>query len=471
MAPDAGPTSAAPVRTRSWPRIALLGTLGVGALFALILFAYELALSRVPQHRAALEHLVRAQTGLDVRFTELGLRWGWYGPEAVFRHVELDEPGNSEALLRAPELVVGFDAWRTLRSGHPEAGRIELIAPEIDLSRGSGRHGVGGGGSSVGADPAAATETSALGRVAVLQRWRGGRIDIEGGTVRLPDAAGGANPLSVQIRRATLRRSDDEWNVAGLLFLPERVGRSARVTLSVRGDLERATTLSGSLQIEARRLLFPGTRDFLAALPDIARVLPRGGHGDMTVELNFAQGRVVKAHGNVHAGGLVFAALDVAAAPARPNLLVLDRVSGNWKATRLGAGWRVRVDSLDLAKGDRFASLTLDSSESSQPDSPGHWVRGILAEAPLGSVLTVTRWLAPHFDLAGIQLDGTARNVTFDWASGRREGARLRTSAQLEDVALTPRSRILCSVVSVLASPGARVRLRLTSSRTLRGWS
>ena len=131
------PNSAAP--SRSWLRIALLGTLGVGVLFALILFAYELALARVPQHRAALERLVRAQTGLDVRFTELGLRWGWYGPEAVFRHVELDEPGSSEALLRAPELVVGFDAWRTIRSGHPEAGRIELIAPEIDFSGVGGR--------------------------------------------------------------------------------------------------------------------------------------------------------------------------------------------------------------------------------------------------------------------------------------------------------------------------------------------
>ena len=44
-------------------------------------------LARVPQHRAALERQVRAQTGLDVRFNELGVRLGWYGPEAVFRRV------------------------------------------------------------------------------------------------------------------------------------------------------------------------------------------------------------------------------------------------------------------------------------------------------------------------------------------------------------------------------------------------
>ena len=413
-------------RVQRWLRVALLGALGVSAVFALILFAYELARARVPQHRAALERLVRAQTGLDVRFTELGLRWGWYGPEAVFRHVELDEPGKSEALLRAPELVVGFDAWRTLRSGHPEAGRIELIAPEIDLSgggffNGAGRHAVSTD-IALGVVPRAAdaavqpsanrvastAESSALGRVAVLQRWRGGRIDIEGGTVRLPGASDGATPPSVQIRRATLRRSDDEWNVAGLVFLPDRVGRSARVMLRVQGDLNRVSNLNGSLRVEARRLLFPGSRDFLATLPDIARFLPRGGNGDMTVDLSFNHGQIVKAHGTVHAGGLVFDAPGLVGgglaavgksslgasgglALVRANLLVLERVNGNWKATRLGTGWRVRVDSLDLAKGDRLASLTLDTSESSQIESPGRWIRGSLEQVPLESVLAVTR--------------------------------------------------------------------------------
>ena len=439
MAPfaETGRNSAAPAPARRWLRVALLGTLGVGAISAFLLFAYELALARVPQHRAALERLVRAQTGLDVRFTELGLRWGWYGPEAVFRHVELDEPGSSEALLRAPELVVGFDAWRTLRSGHPEAGRIELIAPEIDFSSSSLRRGVG---FSVAGTPAAALESSALGRVAVLQRWRGGRIDIEGGIVRLP-AASGANPLSVQIRRATLRRSDDEWNVAGLLFLPDRVGRSARVTMNVRGDLRRSSALSGSLRVEAKRLFFPGSRDFVAALPEIARILPRGGEGDMTVSVSFAQGEVVQAHGSVHAAGLVFDALGGSARQQRPDSLVLDRLIGNWKASRLGPGWRVRVDSLDLEKGDHFGSLLVDTSESSQPDSPGRWIRGTLDQAPLESVVAITQWLAPRVDLAGVHLDGTARNLKFDWASGRVEGQRLRTSAQLEDVSLTPRSK------------------------------
>src|SRR3979411_149090 len=161
--------------SQSWLRVALLGTLGVAVVFVLILFALERARARIPQHRAALEHLVRVQTGLDVRFNELGLRWGWYGPEAVFRRVELGEPGRSTVLLRAPELVVGFDAWRTLRSGQLEAGRITLISPDIDFER------VGSAPGRARVTGAAHDEASAR-RTRILQRWQGGRVDIEGGT-------------------------------------------------------------------------------------------------------------------------------------------------------------------------------------------------------------------------------------------------------------------------------------------------
>jgi uncharacterized protein YhdP len=492
MAAGALPTKSAPL-SQGWLRAALLGTVGVAVVLMLILFAYELARARIPQHRAALEHLVRVQTGLDVRFTELGLRWGWYGPEAVFRQVELDEPGSAEALLRAPELVVGFDAWRTLRSGHPEAGRIELIAPEIDFSAVGGRRRVGVAAQAAGATSASG-DSWAIGRVAVLQRWRGGRIDIEGGTLRLPHAGGSPNLFNnLQIRRASLRRSDDEWSVAGLVFLPDRVGRSARITLSVTGDLGKPAQLHGSLRVEARRLLFPGCRDFLAGLPDVARYLPRGGNGDLTVDVNFERGGLVKAHGNVRAGGLVFdgpagvgtggvvvAGLPVGGVAAggplagglpgpRPNLLVIDRLRGDWQVTRLASGWQVRVDSLDLVKGEPLGSLTVDTSDSAVQAAPGRWIRGKLEQAPLESVLAVARWLAPHFDLAGIQLDGTARTVAFDWASGRPEGERLETSASLDDVALVPRSKDF-----TLSGLGARVsgtESRLTidvQSRTAR---
>src|SRR6202022_1937114 len=119
---------------------------------------------------------------------------------------------------------------------------------------------------------------------------------IEGGPPGLPQSGGGANLFNnVQIRRASLRRSDDEWSVAGLVFLPDRVGRSARITLGVTGDLGKPAELRGTLRVEARRLLFPGCRDFLAALPQLRRYLPRGGNGDLSVDLKFEHGQLMQA--------------------------------------------------------------------------------------------------------------------------------------------------------------------------------
>ena len=79
-------------RSARWLRAGVLAGTALVLLAGFIVLAYKLTAQRVPAHRAALERLVRAETGLDLRFDALGLRWGWYGPEAVFSRVELGEP-------------------------------------------------------------------------------------------------------------------------------------------------------------------------------------------------------------------------------------------------------------------------------------------------------------------------------------------------------------------------------------------
>lgn len=409
---------------------------GAATLAIFLLVAYEVAVAQIPQHRAALERLVRAQTGLDVHFNELGFRWGWYGPEAVFRRVELGEPGTSRVLLRAPELVVGFDAWRTLRSGQPETGRIWLVAPDIDfagtdsLAAGVHRTGSAHAGSDAGFD-----------RMRILQRWRGGRIDLDGGTLRLPDPGGSANPITLQVRRASLRRSDAEWSVYGLIFLPDRAGRMARVVLRVNGDLSRPAALSGSLRLEARRLLFPGCRDLLSRMSALAGFLPRAGSGDITADVDFAGGTVVKASGSIRALGLVFAAPSWApaqeergAAADSAQELKLERLKGEWRLAHLGSEWRLRIDSLEMGPKEGSASVKLDAADS------GRWVRGTVEGAALKPMVAVARWLTLPLDLAGVQLTGAVREVGFDWSERRAPGDRLQLSARMEDVALEPAS-------------------------------
>ncbi len=397
----------------------------VAAFFGIVLLAYELAVARVPQHRAALERLVRAQTGLDIHFEELGLRWGWYGPEAVFRRVELGEPGRSTALLRAPELVVGFDIWQTLRTGQFEAGRITLIAADIDFS--------GSVASANGhAPPSARTPAHNTG-VRILEGWQGGRVDLDGGTLKLPDPADVANPLTLQIRRASLRRVSSEWSGYGLVFLPERLGRTARLAMRLDGDLEQPRTLSGSVRFEGRRLAFGGWRDLLGSVPDAARYLPQAGGGDVAVDLELARGRLVKAHGKVSGAGLEFASPDETGRA----VFNLDHLRGDWRLAQRETGWRLQVESLELGEAgpDAPASLSLEATAS------GSWIRGTLAEAPLQTVAALARWVTPQFDLSGLVLAGTVRNVVFDWNTARPVGERLRTAARLADMAVGPPSK------------------------------
>ena len=94
------------------------------------------------------------------------------------------------------------------------------------------------------------------------------------------------------------------------------------------------------------------------AMPDLASRLPRGGRGDLSLELDFEQGQIVKASGNVQATGVVFDT------PAGSNPLMLDNVSGDWRVARNGSGWRIRVDSLELGKGEPVALLTINTSNS-----------------------------------------------------------------------------------------------------------
>ena len=238
---------------------AVLASFAVALVAGFMILAYQLTAARVPEHRAALEHLVRAQTGLDLRFEELSLRWGWYGPEAVaFSLVELGEPGRANALLRAPELVVAFDAWRTVQSGRLQAGRITLIAPDIDLPR------YVPAPSDRGA-PGAAAAQSATSSAAVLERWRGGRIDFEGGTLHLADPNGGAESWALSIRRASLYRARDRWRAQAFVLLPERLGTSAHIDVTLRGDLSDAAHAFGDGARRGRaRLVFAGWRDLLA---------------------------------------------------------------------------------------------------------------------------------------------------------------------------------------------------------------
>jgi uncharacterized protein YhdP len=405
------------VRWAAW----VLG--GATILGAVVLIACELAAARVPQHRAALEELIRQQTGLNVSFSELSVRWGWYGPEAVFHSVVLGEPGGRGALLRAPQLVVGLDAWRTVHSGRLEAGRITLVNPDIDLGAGEGVAGTPATG--------AGRESVLTAGARLLSRWRDGRIDIQGGTLRWP-LTGAPLPLTLSVRHAQLRRLAAAWSADALVLLPASLGASAHLALAVTGDPARPAGSSGTLSFEGQMLEFAGWRAVIE-YPPLERYLPQAGRGNLELHAEFAQGHILGADGKVLAEALEWSPLVGTAAA-----LSVERLRAAWRLARPGAHWHLEVHALEL--GEPTAAPVTVSVDAA---ADAAWARGRVEFAPLPVVAAIARWCAPQLPFAQVTLGGAVRELAFDWNARRPGGARLQTSAQLEDVTVATPSRDL----------------------------
>jgi uncharacterized protein YhdP len=383
------------------------------ALLTLALIAYGLATARAPQHRAALEELIRHQTGLEVRFNSLVVRWGWYGPEALFQDVELGEPGSRTPLLRAQQLIVALDAWRTARSGHLEARRITLENPVIDLA-GDGRGG-----------PLAAARMPAHERLAgtrILARWRGGQINISGGTLRtrLP---GTADALTVGISHAELRRLDTDWSAEAQLLLPPTLGASLHVALQMRSSPDLSDIPNATVSFEGRHLQLAAWGAW-AGLGG-RKELPRAGSGDVEIQAAFARGTLRSAAGRIAAEALEWPAT----APAGSGLS-FEHLRGKWHVEPRGTGWRLSVDGLELdSLGPTRSAIVADIS------ADGTRVRGEAQHAPVATLLSLERWYAAQ-PAAGLVLAGEARELSFDWDARRPPGARLAASAELQSLAL-----------------------------------
>jgi uncharacterized protein YhdP len=407
-----------------WLRAAALGCASLAFVAGFMVFAYELTAARVPEHRAALERLVREATGLDLRFEELDLRWGWYGPEAVFARVELGEPGRADVLLRAPELIVGFDPWRSVQIGTLQAGRITLVAPDIELPR--------GGGARTAPD---ARVARAAGMGKILEAWRGGRIDIEGGTLHVGNAEPRAEPVVLAIRRASLYRSRDQWRMQAYVLLPERLGSTARIDVRLHGDVSDVSTLGGSVHLDGVRLVFAGWRALFQDAPEFAHRLPAAGGGDLELRADFSAGQLVKAEGALRAGGVEFAQTPVSA-----HRLLLDRVRGDWRLVRRDAAWHGEIDGFEVGRSQSEGRAVAGHVEV---DVAGARVHASATSLPVESLAALVAWLAPELDAASLELSGTAHAVNVDWDAQRPLGARLMLSAQLSDVGIAPASHAL----------------------------
>jgi uncharacterized protein YhdP len=396
------------------------------ALGASLLIAYQAALARIPHQRAAIERVLRAYTGLDLRFATLEFGWGWGGPEAVFSRVELGEPERTSVRVRAQRLVIGFNSWASFRRGQLEISRVALVEPDIDLTG-------EGGGPDAGSSPARRAgagdpgDEFATELLTWLARAPLGRIDIEAGTLRLPATRTSRAGAVLGLNRATLRRTSESLSASAYAYLPEGLGRSVYLTLRLDGDLRSRTTLRGTSRIVGQRLALGPWSELLA----LKAGAPQGGVADVRARLDYGQGRLVGVVGEFTADGPV------------------------WARSRFGGervGWRRVRGRVDLESSAEVSRLRLSNLVFTRDRLPApaarlalEWRRGrpqlagsadgVPAEA-LAAVLALSPDATAFDPPPPLATTGTAHDVRFTLDRACRAGQCLRLSARLDDAAL-----------------------------------
>ena len=101
----------------------------------LLLGAFQMAVTRVPEYRVQLQQFLLQRTGLAVEFRELGARLRLRGPELVFKGLVVRTPDRTRVLATARRGSVGFDVWRSLATRQLTSGQFTLEFPEIGLIR------------------------------------------------------------------------------------------------------------------------------------------------------------------------------------------------------------------------------------------------------------------------------------------------------------------------------------------------
>lgn len=393
------------------------------AVIAATIGTYTIALARLPQQRAAIESLIRAQTGYDLRFDRVAVRLGFYGPEAQFTDVQMWRPGSERRLLRASELVVRFETWRLLRTGSLQPGRILLTGAQIDAG-------------ALRAAPRVASSAAQDRQMPenVLLQWLVGfaralpigRIELESATLRglERDESEEVTGRVVRIPRLSIQRTADGARVSGNALLAERLGRSLFVSLELRGIDGALEALEGGLTVQGRALRLAGWRALLGGPQSGA-----SGVGDLRATLRLRGGRI-------SAGSVALAASDLrvpavnGAEPAR-----FSRLSADASLERVVDGWRVLGTDLRVVlPGSPIASLDYQI----EADAAWRQVRLSIDGVPFG-------WLRPLLSLPQpLDLEGTVSTLRVT-AVSQPGGLALRYSGRVES--------------AVWRDPGGRMRL------------
>ncbi|HEY5809463.1 MAG TPA: DUF3971 domain-containing protein, partial [Povalibacter sp.] len=244
-------------------------------LSGLLIGAFQIAVTRVPEYRGELQDWLSGKTGLVIEFKGISARLRLYGPELVFDDAIVRTPDRTRVLAAARRGSVAFDLWSSIRSLRLTAGRFTLDSPEIGLIRTrAGRIQL------VGQNALRDTEAA---KPVSIESLPVGQFHVRNAVVSFRDEMTGRGPWSVSGISFRLDRRTDLLQLQGEASLPQALGQSLEFSARVVGPLEDVDSLVSNFALEGHGLDLAGWAD---VLPD-HWLAPETGHGSIEVATAF----------------------------------------------------------------------------------------------------------------------------------------------------------------------------------------
>ena len=425
---------------------------GLVVLLAIAVAGLRLWLEHSPGLGPELVARVQRLTGLEFSFARLDVRLGLYGPELVFRDARVTVPGQHDALVTAGAGRVGFDLWRSIRTGRLASGRVVLDGAQVHVYVTSAGVELRGQGAVTGAEGGAHL---ALGELPV------GHVRIEDATVWVQDVRREGRTWHLDRVGLDLERDPQALKLSGRVRLPDTLGARLDVEAALRGDLGTPESLDWQGQVVLTGAVFAGWSALLSQWP----WLPVGGRGDLSVAAAGRGAVLASVEARVDLTNVVTPAL---AGATQGHLAVLAGAvsvrhdAGRWSAT----GRDLTIDAGKDAWRHGEFELTTDWADGALSAaalrSPAIRLEGLSALAsllPEGAVREAVSALAPRGALTLVDVKAARGPEGGEW---RVDGGLRFTGLGFGPWRSVPG---LAGLDGDVAASGAAGRVRLHSDR------
>jgi uncharacterized protein (TIGR02099 family) len=473
----------------------------VVVLCGLLLGAFQVAVSRVPEYRVQLQSWIGERTGLVIEFSRLSARLRLFGPELVFHDAVVRTPDRTIVLASARRGSVGFDLWTSVSTGRLTAGRFSLDSPEIGLIRTrEGRIELVG----QSALPDRDSKSFAIENLPV------GRFRVSDAIVSFRDEATGRGPWALSGVSFNLNRQPHAMELQGNAALPATLGKSLEFSGRAKGALEDSHTVVSAFSIEGDQLDLAGWADLL---PD-EWPAPETGRGSLLVSGTLRGVQLASLNAKVDFRKVVAVApvwtvelptaaplqikLDdadsptakaattgasatptqsaeppvekrAAASPGTPELLSYERIAFNVVANRITDGWKLTANDVDVARGkDDWSAGALAAQWTRNAEGAAT----LTAQADhllLQNIWPLLAYLPESESLAhlrALQVTGAIDDLSLDMQrASANEPPQYALQANLDDVSLKPvlRAPGLTGLTGAVSATQAGGQLRLDS--------